>query len=1139
MGIENFFNYFKKINEQLSPDKKFMFIGGTYADVTDLHIDFANFINDILDENSVLLDVNINIEDDEELTNYIHLIGPKIVDKINQIKSLYPNAFNVNIYFESLATCAKIPEQYRRGLFRKIQGSVKGDLERRLKVTPVNKFNRGLFSVQNNFLTALSTYLEDNGYLVNRYKPGEDDPEMRNLIGEAENKIMSAIKGDFDSEKTDQNYVIYSKDADVILISAILTHILSNREKNLRVYVTRSTEIPGEFFHIDTIKFIEYLLGIFDIYRKYIFNERKQTNRRYNQPIKEINYIVTDLLYLFMFIGNDIIPGIDKINMYSLNILIYSYAELDDYLLNFNKKFLLKKDILITFFNKLHKNTDNDENTRKINRIRTGLYYNRQPVNEDEKVYTGLVLEKFNDQSMSILGDDSQDECITSNVGQKHFEYQIYDWDIYKENTNLNTIVLDLINKGFEKGYYFYEKNNFYNVNNFFVDDSTNLKLNDITNTDVLKTDIISVKGERFPIYKTRSFLLYPDYNDPVNKYIIRLNDKQFCYTLIMKATNIENFYEEVGDEYNVISLLSQASVQSPLVSSSSLESAKGGNINYKKQVGGNDVNSQSKNYIEGLTLLLDLYFNNFGFLENNFWMYLYLKPKASELENYVSSIHYLPNYVNLSYTNYYRKCNYFNLEQFNSYKNNFIINRTFNKLIYNVNQIINRAVTDRQTNNIIYLSSSVQVTRLGYNNLLFFRKKVDDKLISIFDILFNCIGSENRLNLCFINENLLVEPIYYMETVRDGDHQFITYTNLETPNNFRLGTRYNFNLLNNGENITQFNYEPVHAIGEIQLDQASLRNLLTILINQKLEQINSIPDETFMKPGITLPTQPTQPRKQEPDSPSDRAIEYTIKRENIIVKSNGEHSFRTGDKYKIDPDSESGEKTIWKLNLDGVYEKIDKNGAIKLGMITFIESQVLPQASAVAQGVGLSVPRQDLDWRRSGPPQVSLQVSTRSEEDQGEWVSVDKKKPMVRPVVQAVQAVQPVQAVQAVQPLNGTLYKINKREEIYNGMNYIVSKGQLYLVENTDIGEKLWLYKKDVRNFSNIRVSNPGLLEFVKSRVNLNKGKLNQYTPQKLYNLADERVGGGMEDEENDIYKQKYLKYKEKYLQLKKQLGL
>lgn len=390
MGIQGFFNYFLNESDKQKQSKKFIIKETTDKSVSRLYVDFVNIIHDVLAENKHL----DNGKDESDV-----LIIDKVLEKLKIIFSHYPNA-DKYIFFECIPTVAKIKEQYARRIFKKIQSDIEIDLKKKLKLEIDGKFDHQKFAIDSVFITLLSNKISSQFKHINIINFKNDK------IGEAEHLIIQHIKNN--KFIKGNKFVIYSPDADVFLLSTIMTIIMNIGFDEQQIVINamrRSDDIQNRsYYKIDTNKYMDYLI--------------KKVNGKKN---KEQWKTIIDITYIFNLLGDDFIPVFDKFkvaNSKEIFPIIFNSIKIlnNQHILNYVKnKFVINKQNLLKIF-------------EYINTISLDDY--------EIRPYKFMInVDKLNGENTMIH----------------------------------NKLVYDILIDGFQRGYYFYEKHTKSNKNNFYV----------------------------------------------------------------------------------------------------------------------------------------------------------------------------------------------------------------------------------------------------------------------------------------------------------------------------------------------------------------------------------------------------------------------------------------------------------------------------------------------------------------------------------------------------------------------------------------------------------------------------------------------------------------------------------------------
>jgi len=636
MGIQGFFSFFKKQSDNNNNPYKFITIAQVDNSVTRLYIDFISIIYDlVVDFPDLLNNRNNGIQE---------LLLIEVNKRLEIIVNHYPLA-KIYVFFEAIPTVAKMVEQYTRKIYKKILSNIKDDLKAKLKLN-FQEFDYGLISFSSQFINRLNVSI--NQYFTQLGREIDIDgfiPEINN-IGEAEHRIISHISANLLPENN--NFVIYSPDADVFVLSTILSNNLTNEIRKVNINTMRRSEsiinlqtniCTREYFFVNSNKFMEYLIS------------------KITGTSKIRKRLIADILFIFNILGDDFIPIFKNFSIYDIDKLYNGYIKLpaDIFILNYNEtdnKFSINKDNLKSYFTQIL------EIDSLVNKIR---YYG--PGN----------LEKAN----------------------SYFETNFY-----------NKIVYDYLIYTFDSGLYLNEKGKgIPNRNNFgFL--SLTIPYN------------ISYKDKQ--VYNNDSwyFLDIIDNEKTTDTKIISLNKTNYFYVNLISLTNSPNLVQ------NLVQNIVQNPIPNPI---SNLE--------------------QILNYLEGYQFILDLYFNNYGVVSNNFWYYKYANtPTISQIINYLSN-NDLPNYIVTTNPLYFTEPEYQNY--------------------------LTRLV---DTNYQIALDSIRRITgstltKIGYNDLIKLSRTKEEKT---FNIIFDCEGKK-YVNKCAIDGEIIESPIEFLIKNRHTTEQVLS----------------------------------------------------------------------------------------------------------------------------------------------------------------------------------------------------------------------------------------------------------------------------------------------------------------------------------------------------------------------------
>lgn len=623
MGIQGFFNFFKKQSDDVNNTNKFIVKAEIDSTITRIYVDFISVIYDLVIDFPDLLN-NRNDEVQE-------LLLIQVNRRLETIVNYYPEA-EIYVFFEAIPTVAKMVEQYARRMYRKILSDVKQDIKTRL-LLDFQEFDYGLISFNSPFMIRLYDSLRQYfGDLGRTIYIDTFDPAINN-VGEAEHRIISHIASNLSSENN--NYIIYSPDADVFILSTLLTNNLSSEIQIVNVNTMRRSEpilnlqtnsSTRDYFFISSNNFMNYLVS------------------KITETTKNRKRLIADILFVFNILGDDFLPIFKNFSIYDIDILYRGYINLppDIFILDYNEldnKFSINKDNLRRFFSEI----------LPIDSLVNKTRY-----------YSPRNLEKSN---------------------------------FYFETNFYNRIVYDYLINTLDSGNAYLNEKSIdypYNRNNF--------GFNSVPITVPPSYDI--------------NYLDPRVYNG--SWYFLDIQNKTDTDTKTIGLNKLNYFH------VNLTSLPNQ-STPTPITNPEPT------------------TDQQIINYLEGYQFILDLYFNNFGVVLNNFWYYKYaVTPTIAQIIAYLD-IHDLPNYVVANNPKYFTAVEYQNY---------------LNRLVDINYQIALNSIKKLTGRNLI---------RVGYDDLIKLGRNREEPTLNI---IFDCEGKK-YINKCVIDDEVIESPIEFIIRIR------------------------------------------------------------------------------------------------------------------------------------------------------------------------------------------------------------------------------------------------------------------------------------------------------------------------------------------------------------------------------------
>ena len=242
----------------------------------------------------------------------MHFVKEIVSQCINKLNILY-------IAIDGVPSIAKMIEQKRRRFMGKLLECIELELLEKYKdelskqKTQNGFANRYLFekytprwssshiSPGTQFMIDFTENLKNSDYLMKYVMPQKYIFSDYTSIGEAEKKLMNYCIRNIPEDKS---IMIYSPDADVILLCMLLNH------KN--VYVIRNDDRSNKLYCIDINKLKN------NFYKLFKFFSKKDS---------DLNTYIRDIIFLFTFFGDDFVPPIESYTInFHLSNIIKAYA---------------------------------------------------------------------------------------------------------------------------------------------------------------------------------------------------------------------------------------------------------------------------------------------------------------------------------------------------------------------------------------------------------------------------------------------------------------------------------------------------------------------------------------------------------------------------------------------------------------------------------------------------------------------------------------------------------------------------------------------------------------------------------------------------------------------------------------------
>ena len=296
-------------------------------------INFKSLTIDDLNESFFqLLSIDNNVD---------NLIIHKICTYLNKLTNLFPNLEELYIAIDGVPLYAKMIEQRKRRtigyIIEKARESLLEYYKTELDIQPTTnkdvekteiyynhykfeifikklKFNKNKISPATQFMSNLELYIKK---YWSEHKEQKEQRKKINLIidsyvnfGEGEKKIVLRINQIISTfkESTDKTFMIYSPDADVILL--MLLNVFSTKNISIMRYDQQLKQIDI----IDIVKLKDVILDYMNV-------------KNATRIIAKL--IITDIVMLFTILGNDFLPKLEEINTTKhIKTILSSYSQI-------------------------------------------------------------------------------------------------------------------------------------------------------------------------------------------------------------------------------------------------------------------------------------------------------------------------------------------------------------------------------------------------------------------------------------------------------------------------------------------------------------------------------------------------------------------------------------------------------------------------------------------------------------------------------------------------------------------------------------------------------------------------------------------------------------------------------------------
>lgn len=466
MGVPGFFLWLlKRYKQTKNEDTNIIFEKEKIED--------EGLLNDIDNIDYLLLDTNCLahpecfkvLAENSNLTNLVQL-EKKMIDSIILYIEYIINYVNpkkgIYIAIDGVAPMAKIKQQrYRR--FKSVHDKILFDNIKKKYNKPIdNHWNNSAITPGTEFMEHLHLKLLAWCKAYNDKLPGGKDYNSRlpknktkreiyyssyKTAGEGEHKLLQFIR-EKQRKGEKYKYVMYGLDADLIFLC------LSTNEKD--VYLLReSSQIDKKndccslsYVSIDRLRY-----HIFDTIQDLLKDGVCQVDKKY------IDSVINDFIFLCYFLGNDFLPHLPSINIYSNGldfliekyILILSKYKCQKFLIEKkSKKVGINNTFLLDLLGVIANEEDDIVRQNSLVDKRNKKIFNSDPY-EIEKMRIDFLMFKIDDPVK--LGNGDPEEWRKRYY--KHY-FELYNGDDKEDENTINLIVEEyLIGLNWVTQYYF------------------------------------------------------------------------------------------------------------------------------------------------------------------------------------------------------------------------------------------------------------------------------------------------------------------------------------------------------------------------------------------------------------------------------------------------------------------------------------------------------------------------------------------------------------------------------------------------------------------------------------------------------------------------------------------------------------
>lgn len=591
------------------------------------------------------------------ITEEINYIIEEMCDS-SLLKTLY-------IAMDGIPNMGKIIEQKRRryigyivsGIKKKILNDNIDNLNDARKTYEKYKysFNRGKIGTGHDFMNSVGVLLNSSDFRVKLQSKFKNLTRYvfsgTNVFGEGEKKIMEDIL----HHKCYGTYVIYSPDADIIILSMIMRN-----KVNSSYFVMRYDQYNNDY---DVVSINILCNNICEYVKKNIINEK------FRNCLDDTN-ISNDIAFLFscMF-GNDFLPKIESIDVRNdYKYILQIYAE------------LLNNSNITCNVNKTYYLTYNIGKKSYINYLSLAIILYKFKHDEEMLICDAYMGNKYRNYNFikNTLQSNNLHTSIYKYINKaNHIYYILRDWQYCINSTNVTNTIdnhlaefvdnnydkllavlcgVDIFDKHINSGIFRFLKE-FLIIEREYREFRFNCESDNDSNNiyDLFKKELLLMfkvtQNKKYALTNTHK-LRFISYDRTVESkfHENKLKDNMQKIPVTNYDKDVYSFENMLGKYVNILNAHNDEIGKADLRVINNkyvytCDEYHKTNIKYYKTYFKNtDINDLCKEYMKGITWVFDFYFNKnnskYNFNNISVWHYKFHRaPLLSDLSNYINNL--------------------------------------------------------------------------------------------------------------------------------------------------------------------------------------------------------------------------------------------------------------------------------------------------------------------------------------------------------------------------------------------------------------------------------------------------------------------------------------------------------------------